>query len=119
MSDSERLAAIRQRTLQLRGFLSGELTGFQLSVEDFEWLLARVGELEAELEDVRKDTLTEAVNAIHAHADKHVPAEGGNYSQLRMRRHLLIAERVVGNLDPITPGEILAALKVAEVVSDG
>lgn len=106
--------------------MRGKVTAIQLSVGDFEWLLsehdrllARVGELEAQLEDVRKDTLTEAVNAIHAHADKHVPAEGSNYSQLRMRRHLLIAERVVGNLDPITPGEILAALKVAEVVSDG
>lgn len=58
MSDSERLAAIRQRSPRIES-MRGKVTAIQLSVGDFEWLLsehdrllARVGELEAKLETV-------------------------------------------------------------------
>lgn len=48
----------------------------------------------------------ERAGEIEAHADKHAPKDG-NYAQLRLRRHLLIAARVAAG--PITPAEVAKA----------
>lgn len=76
---------------------------------DVPWLLDRCRRLEAERDKARAATIVEAVRAIESHAETWAPADG-NAAQRRNRRHLLIAARVVGNLDPPTHAEIVEAL---------